>query len=92
MSDIEKIKQLRQSTGAGFKDCNNALKESEGNLEKASEILRVKVLQKHQKKCLEMQKKVQQLCGDKHKTSIIEINCETDFVAKNNDFIDFARN
>ena len=57
MSDIEKVKKLRHSTGAGFKDCNAALKESSGDLEKAAEILRVKVLQKHQKKCQEMPKK-----------------------------------
>ena len=46
MSDIEKIKQLRQSTGAGFKDCNLALKESNGDLNKAAEILRVKGIAK----------------------------------------------
>ena len=39
MSDIENIKKLRQSTGAGFKDCNSALKESNGDLDKAIEIL-----------------------------------------------------
>ncbi len=50
MSDIEKIKQLRQSTGAGFKDCNSALKEADGNLEKAVEILRVKGIAKASKK------------------------------------------
>ena len=38
MSDIEKIKQLRQSTGAGFKDCNNALNEADGDIDKAIEI------------------------------------------------------
>ena len=58
MSDIEKVKKLRQSTGAGFKDCNLALKEAKGNLEKAAEILRVKELPKPQKKCQEKQKKV----------------------------------
>ena len=42
MVDIEKIKQLRKSTGAGFKDCNSALKESNGNIDKAVEILRIK--------------------------------------------------
>ena len=42
MNDLEKIKQLRQSTSAGFKDCGAALKESNGNLDKAAEILRVK--------------------------------------------------
>ena len=50
MSDIENIKKLRQSTGAGFKDCNAALKEANGNLEKAAEILRVKGISKASKK------------------------------------------
>ena len=39
MSEIEKVKRLRQSTGAGFKDCNSALKEANGDIDKASEIL-----------------------------------------------------
>ena len=42
MGDLEKIKQLRKSAGAGFKDCNEALKESNGDIDKAIEILRVK--------------------------------------------------
>ena len=46
MSDIEKVKQLREATGAGFKDCNLAIKESSGDLEKAVEILRVKGIAK----------------------------------------------
>ena len=50
MSDIEKVKQLRQSTGAGFKDCNAALKEANGDLNKAVEILRVKGVAKASKK------------------------------------------
>ena len=57
MSDIEKVKQLRKSTGAGFKDCNAALKESNGDLDKAAEILRVKGIAKHLKKCLEVQQR-----------------------------------
>ena len=57
MSDIEKIKKLRQSTGAGFKDCNLALKESAGDLDKAIEILRVKGIAKASKKCQEMLRK-----------------------------------
>ena len=57
MSVIEKVKQLREATGAGFKDCNIAIKESGGDLEKAIEILRVKEFLKHLKKCQEMQKK-----------------------------------
>ena len=50
MSDIEKIKQLRQSTGAGFKDCNAAIQESKGDLDKAAEILRIKGISKASKK------------------------------------------
>ena len=92
MSDIEKIKQLRHSTGAGFKDCNIALKESDGKLEKAIEILRIKGIAKASKKMSRDAKEgVVVVSGDKIKTSIIEINCETDFVAKNNDFIDFVK-
>ena len=50
MNNIENIKKLRQSTGAGFKDCNSALKESKGDLDKAAEILRVKGIAKASKK------------------------------------------
>ena len=50
MSDIVKVKKLREATGAGFKDCNLAIKESNGNLDKAIEILRVKGISKASKK------------------------------------------
>ncbi len=50
MSDIEKVKQLREATGAGFKDCNLAVKESGGDLDKAVEILRIKGISKASKK------------------------------------------
>jgi len=50
MSDLEKVKQLREATGAGFKDCNLAVKESGGDLDKAVEILRVKGISKASKK------------------------------------------
>ena len=50
MSDLEKVKQLRKSTGAGFKDCNAALKEANDDLDKAAEILRVKGIAKASKK------------------------------------------
>ena len=92
MSDIENVKKLRQSTGAGFKDCNAALKESNGDLEKASEILRVKGIAKASKKMLrEAKEGVIVISGDKKNTSLIEINCETDFVAKNDNFINFVK-
>ena len=92
MSDIEKIKKLRQSTGAGFKDCNSALKDSNGDLEKAVEILRVKGIAKASKKMSRVAKEgVIILSGNEKKTSLLEINCETDFVAKNEDFIKFVQ-
>ena len=92
MSDIEKVKKLREATGAGFKDCNLAIKESKGNLEKAVEILRVKGISKASKKMSRDAKEgVVAISGDENKTSIIEVNCETDFVAKNDDFINFVK-
>ena len=92
MSDIEKIKQLRQSTGAGFKDCNTAIQESGGDIDKAIEILRVKGVSKASKKMSrEAKEGVIALSSDEKKYSIIEVNCETDFVAKNEDFINFVK-
>jgi len=92
MSDIEKVKQLREATGAGFKDCNLAVKESGGDLDKAVEILRVKGISKASKKMSRDAKEgVIATTGDENKISIIEINCETDFVAKNDDFVSFAK-
>ena len=92
MSDIEKVKKLREATGAGFKDCNLAIKESNGDLDKAVEILRVKGISKASKKMSRDAKEgVVAVSGDQKKTSIIEVNCETDFVAKNNDFISFVK-
>tara|TARA_B110001452_G_scaffold61104_1_gene47788 strand:+ start:750 stop:1601 length:852 start_codon:yes stop_codon:yes gene_type:complete len=92
MSDIDKVKQLREATGAGFKDCNLAVKESNGDLDKAIEILRVKGISKASKKMSRDAKEgVVATSGDENKTSVIELNCETDFVAKNDDFISFAK-
>ena len=92
MSDIEKVKKLREATGAGFKDCNLAIKESNGDLDKAIEILRVKGISKASKKMSRDAKEgVVVVSGNDTKTSVIEINCETDFVAKNEDFISFVK-
>ena len=92
MSDIEKVKKLREATGAGFKDCNLAIKESGGDLDKAIEILRVKGISKASKKMSRDAKEgVVVVSGDDNKTSVIEVNCETDFVAKNDDFISFVK-
>ena len=92
MSDLEKVKQLREATGAGFKDCNLAVKESGGDLDKAVEILRVKGISKASKKMSrEAKEGVIAVSGDEEKISLIEVNCETDFVAKNDDFVSFAK-
>ena len=92
MSNLDKVKQLRKSTGAGFKDCNSALDEANGNIDKAIEILRVKGVSKASKKMSRVAKEgVIALSGDETKSSIIEVNCETDFVAKNEDFINFVK-
>ena len=92
MTDIDKVKKLRQSTGAGFKDCNAALKESKGDLDKASEILRIKGIAKASKKMSRNASEgVIVISGDVNKTSLVEVNCETDFVAKNNEFINFVK-
>ena len=92
MSDIEKVKQLREATGAGFKDCNLAVKESGGDLDKAVEILRIKGISKASKKMSRDAKEgVIATSGDEDKISVLEINCETDFVAKNDDFVSFAK-
>ena len=92
ISDIEKVKKLREATGAGFKDCNLAIKESNGDLDKAIEILRVKGVSKASKKMSRDAKEgVVVVSGDETKNSVIEVNCETDFVAKNEDFINFVK-
>jgi elongation factor Ts len=92
MSNIENVKKLREATGAGFKDCNLAIKESGGDIDKAIEILRVKGISKASKKMSRDAKEgVVAISGDENKTSIIEINCETDFVAKNDDFTNFVK-
>jgi len=92
MSDIEKVKKLREITGAGFKDCNSAIKESNADIEKAIEILRVKGISKASKKMSRVAKEgVVVTSGGEKKISLLELNCETDFVAKNDDFISFAK-
>ena len=92
MSDIEKIKKLRQSSGAGFKDCSSAIQEANGDLQKATEILRIKGISKATKKMSrEANEGVVALSKNESNTSVIEVNCETDFVAKNNDFINFVK-
>ena len=92
MADIEKIKKLRSLSGAGFKDCSSALEESKGDIDKAIEILRVKGISKASKKMSRSANEgVIAISENDKNSSILEINCETDFVAKNEDFINFAK-
>ena len=92
MADIEKIKKLRSLSGAGFKDCSSALDESKDDIDKAVEILRVKGISKVSKKMSRSANEgVIAISEDNQNSSILEINCETDFVAKNEDFIIFAK-
>jgi len=86
-----KVKQLREITGVGFKDCKNAIDETKGDIEKSVELLRKKGIAKAIKR---MGKVAAEglICifEQDNKFSMIEINSETDFVAKNNQFINFA--
>jgi len=91
-SVFEQVKELRKLTGAGFKDCNIAIKDSNGDIEKAIEILRVKGISKASKKMSRDAKEGVIIINDSNNyKSILEINCETDFVAKNDEFINFVK-
>ena len=89
---LDNIKKLREITGVGFKDCKIALEETKGNLEESVEYLRKKGIAKASKKMSRTAAEGLVLAKeDKGKISIIEINSETDFVAKNKDFILFCK-
>ena len=92
MAEIEKIKKLRSLSGAGFKDCSSALEESKGDIDKAIEILRVKGISKASKKMSRSANEgVIAISENNKNSSILEINCETDFVAKNENFVGFVK-
>ncbi len=89
---LDNIKKLREMTGVGFKDCKLALDESKGNIEKSIEYLRKKGIAKASKKMSRTASEGLALVKEeKGQISIIEINSETDFVAKNKDFINFCK-
>ncbi len=95
MSDknlLENIKKLREMTGVGFKDCKLALDETKGDIDKSVEYLRKKGIAKASKKMSRTASEGLVLVKeDQGKISIIEINSETDFVAKNENFISFCK-
>ena len=85
------VKELREKTGAGMLDCKKALDECEGNIEKAIDWLREKGISKAAKK--EGRIAAEGICEikvDGNKAVIVEVNSETDFVAKNSEFTDFV--
>ena len=89
---LDNIKKLREMTGVGFKDCKLALDETGGDIDKSIEFLRKKGIAKASKKMSRTASEGLALVKeDKGKISIIEINSETDFVAKNKDFINFCK-
>jgi elongation factor Ts len=89
---LDSIKKLREMTGVGFKDCKIALDETKGDLEKSIEFLRKKGIAKASKKMSRTASEGLVLVKeDQGQIAIIEINSETDFVAKNQDFITFCK-
>ena len=88
---LNKVKKLRELTGVGFKDCKNAIDKNDGDIDKSIEFLRKKGIAK-------ANKKMERIAADgliciseiENKFSIVEVNSETDFVAKNNEFIKFV--
>jgi elongation factor Ts len=88
------VNDLRQKTGAGMMDCKRALEEANGDIQKAIEILRKKgasVAAKRAEKTANEGVIITKVSDDKRYASIAEINCETDFVAKSSDFVNFAK-
>ena len=88
---LDKVKKLRELTGVGFKDCKDAIDKNNGDIEKSISFLRKKGIAKASQK---MERVAADglvcICEKKNKFSIIEVNSETDFVAKNNEFIKFV--
>lgn len=86
------VKKLREMTGAGMMDCKNALKENDGNVESAVDYLRKKGLAAAQKKQSRVAAEGTVVTLEKDgKAVVVEVNCETDFVSKGDDFQNFAK-
>ncbi len=89
------VKELREKTDAPMMECKKALSEANGDMEKAEEILRVKLGSKASKAAGRIAAEgvvATFIAGDQKLGTIVEVNCETDFVAKNEDFLAFAKN
>jgi len=93
MITAEQVKQLREETGAGMMDCKKVLTETNGNMEKATELLRERGISKAAKKSGRIAAEGlvnAYVSGDKKIGAIVEVNAETDFVAKNEEFKEFV--
>ena len=88
---LYKVKKLRELTGVGFKDCKDAIDENKGDIDKSIEFLRKKGIAKANKKMERVAANGLVCIYEKgNKFTIVEVNSETDFVAKNNEFIKFV--
>ena len=89
---LNNVKKLRELTGVGFKDCKIAIEENDGDIQKSVEFLRKKGIAKASKK---MSRNASEglalVCNDAEEVAVVEINSETDFVAKNKDFLNFCK-
>ena len=93
MITAELVKELREKTGAGMMDCKKVLTETDGDMEKAAELLRERGIAKAAKKSGRVAAEglvATYVTSDRKVGSIIEVNAETDFVAKNDEFVNFV--
>ena len=89
---LKKIKELRELTGVGFKDCKSAIDETKGDIEKSIVLLRKKGIAKISKRMSRVAAEGLVYISEKdNNMSLIEINSETDFVARNKDFVNFGK-
>tara|TARA_B100000749_G_scaffold62304_1_gene45883 strand:+ start:909 stop:1778 length:870 start_codon:yes stop_codon:yes gene_type:complete len=90
---LKKVKQLREITGVGFRDCKNAIEETKGDIEKSIELLRKQGIAKASNRMERIAAEgLISISEEDNNFSMIEINSETDFVAKNSEFINFVEN
>src|ERR1700743_969155 len=88
------VKQLRERTGAGMRECKKALVETKGDLDAAAELMRKQGLAKADKKATRVAAEgviVIEKSSDSRTAAMVEVNCETDFVAREQDFRGFAQ-
>ena len=93
MITADLVKQLREKTGAGMMDCKKVLTETDGDMEKAAELLRERGIAKAAKKSSRIAAEglvTAYVSDDKKVGSVVEVNAETDFVAKNDEFRTFV--